>query len=212
MNRPVRKKLNPDSLLLIGIPKKFISCDISDFKVFHDSLQPVKDSIQRYIENLDSMFSSNSGILFRGSNGVGKTMLACIILKEAYRRRYSCRRTTFVEYIDSYTRMWNSRSLDEKDLVEQDFYSMYKAVEFLVLEELGKEIDSKVAAPILEDCLRYREEHGLVTIICTNLSVSAIENKYGASCYSLLKGNMTPIRIEVEDHRPVEFSLKKRGK
>lgn len=212
MNRPVRKKLNPDSLLLIGIPKKFISCDISDFKVFHDSLQPVKDTVQEYIKNLDSMFSSNSGILFSGSNGVGKTMLASIILKEAYRHRYSCRRTTFVEYLDSYTRMWNSRSLDEKDLVEQDFYSMYKAVEFLVLEELGKEIDSKVAAPILEDCLRYREEHGLVTIICTNLPVSVIERKYGASCFSLLKGNTTPIRIEGEDHRPVEFSLKKRGK
>ena len=73
----------------------------------------------------------------------------------------------------------------------------------------GKEVDSKASAPILEDLLRYREDNGLVTVICTNLSPKDIENRYGVSVSSLLKGNMTPIKIEGVDKRK-EYYDKKR--
>lgn len=207
-NRPIRKKLNPSSLTLIGVPSRFIGISIDDFEVRSDSLEPVKELVTDYISNIDSMFCNNKGILFSGSNGVGKSMLASIILKEAYRHRYSCRRTNFIDYINSYTRAWNARSVDEKDTIEQDFYTNYKAAEFLVLEEVGKEVDSKVSAPILEDCLRYRDEHGLVTIICTNLSYNVLRERYGNSCFSLFQGNMIPVCIEGKDQRPIEFSRK----
>ena len=70
-----------------------------------------------------------------------------------------------------------------------------------MLEEVGKEIDSKITKPILEDLLRYREEKGLVTIICTNLTIKDLEDLYGASIMSLIKGNMTPIKITGKDRR-----------
>ena len=75
-----------------------------------------------------------------------------------------------------------------------------------MIEEIGKEIDSKVAAPILEDCLRYREDHGLVTIICTNLDIREMKERYGASSYSLMQGNMTPVLIEGKDKRREFYS------
>ena len=74
-----------------------------------------------------------------------------------------------------------------------------------MLEEIGKEIDSKIAKPILEDLLRYREEHGLVTIVCTNLTPSTIKELYGASVCSLINGNMTVIVIDSEDMRQEVF-------
>ena len=74
-----------------------------------------------------------------------------------------------------------------------------------MLEEVGKEIDSKVSAPILEDLLRYREDNGLVTIVCTNLNISLMTERYGESCISLLKGNTTPVMIECEDKRATIF-------
>lgn len=135
-------------------------------------------------------------------------MLSSIILKEAYRHRYTSRRSTFVEYVDKYTKVWNAKSADEKATLEDELYTYYKAVEFLVLEEVGKEIDSKVSAPILEDLLRYREDNGLVTIVCTNLNISLMTERYGESCISLLKGNTTPVMIECEDKRA---TILKRG-
>ena len=204
--RPVRTVVSEDSLKLIGIPKSFRGNTLKDFDVKGKSeLKKVKGLVQAYIEDLDSNFENNKGLFLYGSNGVGKTMLSSIILKEAYRHRYTSRRSTFVEYVDKYTKVWNAKGADEKATLEDELYTYYKAVEFLVLEEVGKEIDSKVSAPILEDLLRYREDNGLVTIVCTNLNISLMTERYGESCISLLKGNTTPVMIECEDKRATIF-------
>lgn len=204
--RPIRTVVSEDSLKLIGIPKSFRGNTLKDFDVKGKSeLKKVKGLVQAYIEDLDSNFENNKGLFLYGSNGVGKTMLSSIILKEAYRHRYTSRRSTFVEYVDKYTKVWNAKSADEKATLEDELYTYYKAVEFLVLEEVGKEIDSKVSAPILEDLLRYREDNGLVTIVCTNLNISLMTERYGESCISLLKGNTTPVMIECEDKRATIF-------
>lgn len=198
--------VSEDSLKLIGIPKSFRGNTLKDFDVKGKSeLKKVKGLVQAYIEDLDNNFENNKGLFLYGSNGVGKTMLSSIILKEAYRHRYTSRRSTFVEYVDKYTKVWNAKSAEEKATLEDELYTYYKAVEFLVLEEVGKEIDSKVSAPILEDLLRYREDNGLVTIVCTNLNIPLMTERYGESCISLLKGNTTPVMIECEDKRATIF-------
>lgn len=207
MKRPVRTYLSPKNLTIMGVPKRFHDMCIEDFLTYKQKdLVKVRDYIQDYLNRLPEVFDNNEGLFLYGSNGVGKTFIACMIVKEAYRRRYTSRRVTFVEYISAYTRMWGARTPDEKELLEQEFYNNYKAVEFLVIEEIGKEIDSKVAAPILEDCLRYREDHGLVTIICTNLDIQEMKERYGASSYSLMQGNMTPVLIEGKDKRREFYS------
>lgn len=208
MKRPVRKTLNAKSLSLIGIPKSFINTSIEDFTAPTRTLKEVKEFVTDYISDIDSNFDDNKGLFLCGSNGVGKTMLSCIILKEAYRHRYSSRRTTFVEYMDKYTKVWSARSVDEKEQFEDELYTYYKAVEFLVLEELGKEIDNKASAPVLEDLLRYREDNGLVTIFCTNLNPEMISERYGESCMSLLKGNTVPLTIESKDRRKTAFKFR----
>lgn len=207
--------MSKTSLSLIGIPKSFINTTIEDFIAKSIELKEVKSLVQQYIKDLDFNFDNNKGLFLCGSNGVGKTMLSCIILKEAYKHRYTSRRTTFVEYIDKYTRVWSSKNSEEKEAFEDELYTYYKSVEFLVLEELGKEIDSKVAAPILEDLLRYREDKGLVTILCTNLNTETLSERYGESCMSLLKGNTIPVTIQSKDVRNSAFKkrirLVKRG-
>lgn len=199
--RPIREYLNEESLILMGVPKKFVKTSISDFKV-NKKLRGIRDFVSDYINNISRRIEDNAGICFMGSNGVGKTMLSCIILKEAYRHRYSCQRITFSSYISAYTESWGATKYD-RDEIEQELIEKYKGVEFLVLEEIGKEIDSKIAKPILEDLLRYREEHGLVTIICTNLTPENLKDIYGASICSLINGNMTIITIDSEDMRGV---------
>lgn len=200
MKRPIRPVVTESSLILMGVPKHFCKVTLDDFKTY-PGVEEVKMFVKDYISHLYENIEENRGIFFCGSNGVGKSMLSCIILKEAYRRRFSCRRITFSQYISYYTEAWNVRDKQEKEVLENDFYEKYKGVEFLVLEEIGKEIDSKIAQPILEDLLRYREEHGLVTIICSNIDMKVIEEKYGSSIASLCKGHMTPVTIVGKDMR-----------
>lgn len=206
--RPVRTTLSSVNLSKRGVPKKFHNLNIEDdFDDYgSESLAEVKEFIINYMNNLDDKFDNNEGLFLFGSNGVGKSYLASFIVKEAYRRRYTSKRTTFAEYITEYTRVWNARNKAEREELESMFYHEYKAVEFLVLEEVGKEIDTKIAIPILEDCLRYREEKGLPTITCTNLDPKIIKEKYGNSIASLMKGNQTPVKIVGVDKRKEYYS------
>lgn len=198
--RPVRETFNINSLVMMGVPRRFASMTLDDFKVEgSDDLRRVKNFVGDFIVDIDYNVKMNQGIFFYGSNGVGKSMLASLILKEAYRRRYSGRRVTFSVLISEYTKVWNK---------EESLYDTYKGIEVLVLEEVGKEIDSKIASPILEDLLRYREEKGLMTIVCSNCSPKVIEEHYGVSIMSLIKGNMTPVKIVAKDMRQEVYNDK----
>lgn len=194
--RPKRNFISESSLVLMGVPKRFCKNTLDDFEATSPALKKVKDFVRDYLDDLEDHAELGEGICFMGANGVGKSMLSCIILKEFYRNRFSCQRVTFSNYINSYTEDWGS-----KDSADRFSYEKYKSAEFLILEEIGKEVSTKVAKPILEDLLRYREEKGLVTVICTNLTPENLREMYGPSVCSLINGNMQIVMISSEDRR-----------
>ena len=197
--RPKRSSISSESLNIIGIPKKFHNAKLSDVSEKTKSRKNLKDFVSEYINDLEN-WQLEKGIFFFGSNGVGKTYLSSIILKQAYVCRYTCYRITFANYSDLYTWVWSGRSLDEKTELEEKIYQ-YKGCEILVLEEIGKNIDSTISTPILEDLLRYREDKGLITIICTNMTLDGVKELYGESVCSLIKGATVPIKIVGDDFR-----------
>ena len=126
--RPLRSEVSKDSLIMMGVPKKFCSKTIKDFDTFgKKSLKQIKTFVQDYLNDLDTNVEENNGICFIGSNGVGKSFLSCIILKEMYRHRYSCRRVTFSAYISAYTESWGA-SKDERDVIEQDLLALISSL------------------------------------------------------------------------------------
>ena len=202
--RPIRKELSEKNMLSRGIPKHFLNVSIDSFESFGDERrESAKHQIEYYLLNLHANLKDGKGLYIYGSNGVGKTMLASIIVKEAYRFRYTSKRLTFVEYLDQYTHIWKAQSTEEREELEDTFYHYIKAVDFLVLEELGKEqTKTEMAVTILEDLLRYREEKGLCTIICTNMSLKELMERYKSkSVESLIRGSMNPLKIYGEDRR-----------
>lgn len=213
--RPLRNHLSSKVLSMIGVPKHFQNISIEDFNTFDiQDLLDLKSFIKSYLDNLDYNFENNVGLLIRGSNGVGKSMITSLIIKEAYRHRYTSKRLTFMEYLNVYSSA-TFASGDEKEELEGKFYNDIKAVEFLVLEEVGKETQSKdnrstFHITVLEDCLRYREEKGLVTILCTNMTSQDFSNRYGNSILSIIKGNCISVDIVGTDRRPEEFRKKLR--
>lgn len=200
--RPIRKELSPKVLLMRGVPKHLHDASFKDLDSFgSEARQTIIDYIVDYIKTIPTQFDNNNGLFIFGSNGTGKSFIASLIVKYAYIFRYTSKRCTLMDYINEYTRMWGCKNAEEREALEELFYRNFKAVEFLCIEEIGKEIDTKVSINILEDLLRYREENGLVTIICTNLEPKILAEKYGNSINSLLKGNCTPIKLVGSDNR-----------
>lgn len=195
--RPKRTKISKKNLVNCGVPSRLHDLYLEDLEVE----DKIKQYVLGYVEHLDKVYKEGKGIYFFGNNGVGKTTLACMILKECYTYRYTCKRITFMDYVSLYTRAWGDSEVKQE--VEEEINKI-KSREFLCIEEIGKENDTKVAVNVLEDLLRYREDNSLPTIICTNLSPKAVKERYGNSIYSLMKGNCVPIKVSGEDKRRCE--------
>ena len=194
--RPIRTTLSNKNLINMGVPKALLDLSLEDL----DLSEKILDYVQGYIDNIDNSFKYNKGLFLYGSNGTGKTSIASIIIKEAYRHRYTAKRMTWVDYMTLYTRAWGCNNFELK-MHTEDVIKDIKDREFLVLEEIGKEQDNKLAMTLLEDLLRHREDKGFPTIICTNLTPKSVVERYGASIESLIKGNMTPIKLVGKDNR-----------
>lgn len=206
MQRPKRTTLSPTNLTKRGVPKHLHNITISDLDDYgSEERAKVISLIKDYLHNISTQFDNNRGLFLFGSNGVGKSFIASLIVKYAYASRYTSKRCTFMEYLNAYTNLWNIKNADDKEQAEGLFYHNYKATEFLVLEEIGKELDNSLAPTVLEDLLRYREERGLVTIICTNLAPKDVVERYGNSIGSLIKGNFEPIKLIGADKRTQAF-------
>ena len=82
MNRPVRTKMSQQAMSLIGIPKTLFPQTIENFDTFGSKdLKAVKEYVINYLSSLDRAFEENKGLFLYGSNGVGKTFIASMIVK-----------------------------------------------------------------------------------------------------------------------------------
>ena len=200
--KPERVRLSREALVdVIGIPAKMADYTLDDFYAETYERRKMKKFVTEYIENLHENFDEGRGLYITGSNGVGKTFIASLILKEAYRLRYSCKRVTFMEYCERYQRAREAFG-ESKDFLVGELYTNYKSVDFLVLEEIGKDTDNMTRTiPIFEDLMRYREDKGLVTIIATNISAREFSEIYGKSLYSIIRGSLSLLNVEDDDMR-----------
>lgn len=200
---PARPTLSVQNLLIRGVPTEYIEGTLDKY-VQDDN---VKKFFERYIRNLHDMYDDRMNTCLYGSNGSGKTFLASLVVKEAYRLRYSSSITTMANLIDLTFKPHKSPEDLEK-------LKMYKESEFLVIDEVGKENFTKTGSNInlLEEILRNAVVNGQVVFICTNLPLEGdggLYKQYGASIKSLISGSFTKLEFDNDDYRPVHQRQKR---
>ena len=199
---PVRENLNRDNLILRGIPVEYIEGTLNDYEMENT----IKPFFNNYLTNLHDMYEDNINLLLYGSNGSGKTFLASLIVKEAYRLRYNSHMTTLAHLIEL-TFKANKSPEDIEEL------NNIKNAEFLVIDELGKENFNKSLSNVnlLEETLRQGAKRGQVIILCTNSNITGeggLYDRYGASIKSLIEGNYLKLKFDYSDYRKKAFSKK----
>jgi len=163
-----------------------------------------KDEVLKYLRELDIHYGNGIGLHFQGEFGTGKTFLMCHVLKEAIRSyapykepMFSGYFATFSDLINLYTEGWYSR----EDRDQFDF--LLKRVDFLAIDDLGKEYKSKSSLNMaaLDSVVRTRIYKKKIIFLTTNRDMEGIENDYGAGITSLLKQACIRITVEGEDFR-----------
>jgi DNA replication protein DnaC len=117
-----------------------------------------------YLSDLGRTYGEGKVLCLCGHRGVGKTMAACCVLKEAIKKGYSAHYTSLNDAVDA---MVSDESYKYKH--------MLRATDFLVVDEVDQRFFGTVNKGILygtqfEAILRMRTQNRLPMVICTNAS------------------------------------------
>lgn len=199
-NAPPRERLTVENLILRGVPYEYIEGTLEDYVQDGD----IKVFFERYLNHLHDMYEDRINLCLYGANGTGKTFLASLIVKEAYRLRYTSYMTTLANLIDV---------TFKPNKTEEDWQIIktVKEADFLVLDEVGKETFNKNLSNVnlLEETLRNAVKTGQVVILCTNSHLDDLYKKYGASIKSLIEGSYAKLEFEDEDYRGAVLKKKR---
>lgn len=192
------RKLTEEDLLRMRIPRRYWSVRLDE--VYDVSPRPgdagLRSVLRSYLEQAAERRRSGSGLLLWGTNGTGKTSAAVVVAKEFRRRGYP---VLFVEAADL------KRLVIEREMFDDDqtFWDRALNVDVLVLDDLGKGTQDTVGmgARIIDELIRHRNAHQLVTVITTNMDLVQLADELKQSSMASLKEHAMPIHVCGIDRR-----------
>lgn len=159
------KKLGADS----GIKKRFLQRRFKNFKCDTEERRKCYDIALEYADNFDSHKKKGEGIFFEGTNGTGKTHLAAAIAIRLISKGIPVIFKTFDDILTDIKRAYDTEGVNEYEVK-----NVYKNVDLLVIDDLGKEKCTEWSMSILYSILNYRYESMLPVIITTNYNADGL--------------------------------------
>jgi DNA replication protein DnaC len=157
-----------------------------------------------YIKRWKVALNNGYGLIFCGDNGTGKTLFLSFILAQMIKRECTVYYTSLaqldVDLKSGFTDNKRARRLEK--LLDCDF---------LALDEMGKEHvkDNSYLRSRLELLLKTRFDNGDPTLLGTNLDLDTLEEHYGSSITSMLRGKYTLVPLICADFREKEAARMK---
>lgn len=157
--------------------------------------EEVRGIVEIFLED-KRMLQKGVGLFLQGSYGVGKTMLASLMLKELLKSGNRVYSTTFTYLMEMMTDGW-------KDKESQSYYNnKITRIPVLLIDDIGKEFDNRLTKNTFDNIIRSRVQSMKSTIITSNLTMEEIGAKYGEAVYSLLKeACLSLVMPNTEDNR-----------
>lgn len=161
--------------------------------------QIAKDRVEEYITNLSSAYDNGLGIVFHGTNGVGKTFLGVTILKKALELGKSVCFITMAELCQKMKSKIDSEG-------DREFYEdRVKNVDYLYIDNLGSEYRPQnfgtYTLAEFDILARHRRRNLLPTLLSTNLSREEFISQYGSSISSLFSASAQFLHVQGSDFR-----------
>lgn len=191
------------------IPKPYWDFELDDYVARDDAYYIVEE----YISNLAKYADTGQGLIFVGEPGLGKTMLASIVLMEALIKDYSGYFTTLAKYSKGLLMQLDLKQAWQK-MGDQEVYELWKAREivlgkmhneykFLVIDDVGKEhlTKSNFAQDEFDYLLRTRFSRGLPTILTTNVKLKDWDAQYSRAMASFIHESCIVVECNGKDYR-----------
>jgi DNA replication protein DnaC len=188
-----------------NVPQEYYELSLEkdfDTKNSPDKLK-AKMFVQNVLADLRGFYDAGQSLMIYGSAGAGKSMLSVEILKKAVSQKFSIYYDFFPSIVDAYKK--KGYVADEE---KARYASIFSEVDFLVLDELGKEDaqsdynnrDFSTSRFLEINILKKRNLKP--TIIITNMNgMPEIQKKYGQFVNSMMSHRFQELRVVSNDFR-----------
>lgn len=184
---------NPQRLREMGILDKWHEKTFDDFTGDDVAL----DHVMKYLKNCKKARAEGIGLYLYGVYGVGKTHLMNCLIKALHEQRYRVRIITLATLVTKFTSAWYDA--EERN----SFLGMIQGVDFLAIDDLGKEYKDKqeLGLRVFDNIVRYRLQANLPMIFTANLPPKEIKDYYSEALASMLSEMCAMVKVEGKDHR-----------
>lgn len=166
--------------LKANIARKYRTLTFDD--ITHPQTIQVRAEVKKFIDTIPFQLDNGKGLYLYGSTGLAKTGLACIVLMEAFKHRYTGYFSTLNQCVDLYADGWK----DER--ARQKYEEKILGTELLVIDEVGNESKTNMTlvSGCFNDILRQRAGNMYSTIVTSNLYFHKVKQIYGEEVFSIL--------------------------
>lgn len=187
-----------DYYLHCGIKNLWHDKEFSDFTNDPAALEVVETYLEKYPKDVKSL-----GLYLWGSNGTGKSHLLMCSFKELIARKYKVRVYSMDEIVDRFTASWYS---DEQRF---ELNKELKGIDFLGIDEFGKNVDEKgdpvylppLVKRVMESVIRYRVQMGKPLWIASNTDPKFVRDVFSEDIASLLNEAVVAVCVRGKDYR-----------
>lgn len=154
------------------------------------------NAARKYVENWPDMKERNTGLMFWGEVGTGKTYLAACIANALIDQEVSVRMANLGSVL--------SKGFEERDAYIQDLCSS----SLLILDDFGMERNTSFALETVFEVIDTRCAIGKPLIITTNLTPGDLKNPKDLEhkrIYDRILGMTTAVQVTGPDHREIKY-------
>ncbi len=152
-----------------GLKKRFMNRTFQTYKAETPKQKKAFSVAKEYADRFYEFFLRGEGLYIEGTNGTGKTHLAAAIALQLIREGIPVVCKTSIELLDDI-----KKAFDDNQVSEYDILKVYKQVDLLIIDDLGKEQCTDWSMSILYSILNDRYEDLKPTIITTNFNEESL--------------------------------------
>lgn len=159
------------------------------------NIEKIKESVKEFIDDFENV--KESGILFSGKPGLGKTFISNCIAREILLKGYTVLYQTAPTLLDTIIKYKFSKNQEDSDRIYSDIYS----ADLLIIDDAGTENMNNQRHEELFELINYRLLNNKKTIISTNLSIDELYVNYDERIISRILGGYKKYKFYGEDIR-----------
>lgn len=180
-------------------PRRFVGKTLDNYVADSREKQKALNICQRYVNSREQILENGTCLVFCGKPGTGKTHLAYAMMTELHKHTCTC---AIVNASDMTASVKNAYKSDYKDVTPQTEVKGFSELEFLIIDEVGVQVESDSEKRIFFDIMNKRYSGMRPTVIISNLEFDELTKFVGERVIDRMReNNGVIIPFTWESHR-----------